>query len=105
MQLITATGHDEAPIFTNTTVTMLILVGGVTGNIGKHLIGSLLVRGHQVRGMGLDASKLDDDLRDKLESFAEIKAYNDIDVVDRACTGVDDIINAVNGASEMLLDA
>lgn len=84
---------------------MLILVGGITGNVGKHLIASLTTRGHQVRGLGRDASKLDKNLRDKLESFTEIKAYNDIEALDRACLGVDGIINAVNGAPEMLLDA
>ncbi|KAL1582066.1 hypothetical protein WHR41_09136 [Cladosporium halotolerans] len=60
---------------------MLVLVGGTAGNVAS---GSLTTRGHQVRGLGCDISKLDENLRDKLEHG---------------------IINAVNGAAEMLLDA
>ena len=84
---------------------MLILVPGVTGNIGKHLITSLTARGHQVRGLGRNASKLDSALYSKLHSFVEMKAYNDIEAIDDACVGVDGIINAYNGSPELLLDA
>ena len=84
---------------------MLILVPGVTGNIGKHLITSLTARGHRVRGLGRNASKLDPALHSKLHSFVETKAYNDIEAIDNACVGVDGIINAYSGSPELLLDA
>lgn len=84
---------------------MLVLVAGVTGNIGKHLINSLVARGHQVRGLGRNASKLEQALHNKLHSFVEIKAYNDIKAIDDACLGVDAIVTPYNGTPEMLLDA
>lgn len=84
---------------------MLILVTGVSGNVGKHLVDALLARGHDVRGLGRDASKLAQGLHDKLNSFVEIKAYNDVNAIDRACSGVDGIINAYTGAPEISLDA
>lgn len=84
---------------------MLILVTGITGNIGQHLVESLKSRGHEVRGAGRNASKLDRKHYDRLESFVEVKTYYDIEALDRACHGVDGIVCAYTGTPEMLLDA
>lgn len=84
---------------------MLVLVIGVTGNVGQHLIESLISRGHQVRRVGRSSSKLSKTQYDRLESFVEIKAYYDIDSLEKACHWVDGIINAYTGTPEMLLDA
>ncbi|KAL6407464.1 hypothetical protein AUP68_10296 [Ilyonectria robusta] len=69
---------------------MLVLVTGVTGNLGLHLIESLVSRGHQLS---------------KLESFVEIKNYYDTDALDTACAGVDAVICAYAGTPLMHLDA
>ncbi|RSL47616.1 hypothetical protein CEP54_013323 [Fusarium duplospermum] len=84
---------------------MLILVPGVTGNLGLHLIDSLTSRGHQVRGLGRFPSKLTDEQRSKLESFVEIENYYDTKALDKACAGVDAVICAYAGTPVMHLDA
>ncbi|UPK95268.1 hypothetical protein LCI18_006203 [Fusarium solani-melongenae] len=76
---------------------MLVLVPGVTGNIGLHLIDSLVSRGHQVRGLGRSPAKLTDEQRSKLESFVEIQNYYDVEALDKGCAGVDAIICAYAG--------
>ncbi|KAI8712728.1 NmrA domain-containing protein [Fusarium sp. LHS14.1] len=84
---------------------MLVLVPGVTGNLGLHLIDSLVSRGHQVRGLGRSPAKLTDEQRSKLESFVKIQNYYDIEALDKACAGVDAIICAYAGTPVMHLDA
>ncbi|KAJ4248528.1 hypothetical protein NW757_008176 [Fusarium falciforme] len=84
---------------------MLVLVPGVTGNLGLHLIDSLVSRGHQVRGLGRSAAKLTDEQRSKLESFVEIQDYYDIEALDKGCSGVDAVICAYAGTPVMHLDA
>ncbi|KAG7410494.1 hypothetical protein Forpe1208_v009758 [Fusarium oxysporum f. sp. rapae] len=63
---------------------MLVLVTGVTGNLGLHLIDSLSSRGHK---------------------FFKIQNYWDVDALDRACNGVDAVICAYAGTPVMHLDA
>lgn len=84
---------------------MLVLVVGATGNIGQHLIDSLLVRGHQVRALARDPSKIPAEKLKKLESFVSSKSYYDIDALDRACAGVDAIICTYAGIPQLQLDA
>lgn len=84
---------------------MLVLVPGVTGNLGLHLIDSLVSRGHQVRGLGRSPAKLTSEQLSKLESFVEIKNYYDTDALDTACAGADAIICAYAGTPIMHLDA
>lgn len=84
---------------------MLVLVTGVTGNIGKHLIDSLTARGHQVRGAARNYDKLDESSRQKLRDFVTLSTYWDVDALDRACSTVDAVICAYNGSPEMLVDA
>ncbi|KAI7770626.1 hypothetical protein LZL87_002997 [Fusarium oxysporum] len=49
---------------------MLVLVTGVTGNLGLHLIDSLSSRGHKVRGLGRSPDKLTEEQSSKLDSFS-----------------------------------
>ena len=85
---------------------MLVLVVGVTGNIGQKLIPSLRRRGHQVRGLGRNPEKLPRELYDQLESFVTSKAFWDVPAIEAACAGpVDAIINAQPGAPEMTVEA
>ena len=84
---------------------MLVLVTGVTGNVGKHLIDSLTARGHQVRGAARNYDKLDESHRKKLHDFVPLTTYWDVEALDRACCDADAVICAYNGAPEMLVDA
>ncbi|KAF4415633.1 NAD(P)-binding [Fusarium acutatum] len=84
---------------------MLVLVTGVTGNLGLHLIESLVSRGHRVRGLGRSPDKLTSEKRSKLESFVSIRNYYDVEAIDKACAGVDAVICAYAGTPVMHLDA
>ncbi|KAJ4982572.1 hypothetical protein SVAN01_11937 [Stagonosporopsis vannaccii] len=84
---------------------MLVLVPGITGNLGQHLLNSLASRGHAIRGLGRSADKLNDEQKLKLESFVEIQNYYDIPALEKACAGADAIICAYAGTPIMHLDA
>ena len=84
---------------------MLILVAGITGNIGSHAGKYALAIGHQVRGLGRSPDKLDPTLRSQLESFVVSSSYSDSDALDRAVNGVDAVICAYGGLPELHLDA
>lgn len=73
---------------------MLILIPGITGNLGKHLTHSALIRGHQVHRLGRDHSKLLLDIKNKLENFIETSSYYDIPAIEKAMQGVDAVICA-----------
>jgi nucleoside-diphosphate-sugar epimerase len=83
---------------------MLVLVAGVTGNLGQKLIDSLHSRGHRVRGLGRNPSKIDSSRQEKLESFVQNENYYDVPALDRACKGVDAVICAYTGIPELTLD-
>ncbi|MCJ1472595.1 hypothetical protein MMC13_001244 [Lambiella insularis] len=84
---------------------MLILIAGVTGNIGFHAAQHALAVGHQVRGLGRSPDKLDRSLRKQLESFVDSSSYFDIAALDRAVHGADAVICAYGGLPELHLDA
>ncbi|KAF1998481.1 NAD(P)-binding protein [Amniculicola lignicola CBS 123094] len=84
---------------------MLILIAGITGNIGQHAARYAISTGHQVRGLGRNPDKLDKSIRSGLESFITSKTYYDIPALDAACANVDAIICAYSGTPEMHLDA
>lgn len=84
---------------------MLVLVSGITGNLGQHLLESLAFRGHQIRGLGRSIDKLNDSQKSKLESFVQTRNYWDVAALDEACAGVDAIICAYAGTPVMHLDA
>lgn len=83
---------------------MLVVVAGATGNLGQKLVESLLSRGHQVRVISRNASKLDPALRGRLESFIESSGYDDIPAINSACSGVDAVISTYAGAPELQLE-
>lgn len=83
---------------------MLILVAGVTGNLGKKLIQSLISRGHRVRGLGRSPQKLQDASHAALEHFETCSGYDDIPALDRACAGVDAVICAYAMEPRLQLD-
>ncbi|KAM0335432.1 hypothetical protein ACHAQA_000478 [Verticillium albo-atrum] len=83
---------------------MLVLIAGVTGNLGLKLVDALHAHGHQVRGLARNQSKIDAAHMEKLHSFVEIKTYYDIEAIDRGCSGVDAVICAYEGIAELHLD-
>ncbi|OQU97760.1 hypothetical protein CLAIMM_03645 [Cladophialophora immunda] len=83
---------------------MLVLIAGVTGSFGPHLIRSALARNHQVRGVGRNPKSLPQDLRNKLESFVEIESYEDAAGLRRACHGVDAVICALRPLAKITLE-
>lgn len=82
---------------------MLILIAGITGSMGTLLTYESLKRGHTMRGLGRDASRLSSDLKDKIE-FVEYKNYHDEEALDRACLGCDAVICAYAMQSELQLE-
>lgn len=83
---------------------MLILIVGITGNVGHYAARHALGLGHQVRGLSRSPNKLDPSILEECESFVRSTAYYDIEALDRACAGVDAIICAYSGAPELHLD-
>ncbi|KAF7522263.1 hypothetical protein PCG10_007564 [Penicillium crustosum] len=83
---------------------MLVLVAGVTGNLGQKLVHSLISRGHKVRGMGRNLSKMVPEAHSLLESFIECPLFYDVAALDRACTGVDAVICAYGMHPRLQLD-
>ena len=83
---------------------MLVLVAGATGNVGQNLVASLLSRGHRVRALGRNPSKLNTSLRSHLENFVHSEAYYDVPALDRACKGVDAVICAYAGMPELQVE-
>ncbi|KAK8926974.1 hypothetical protein H634G_02057 [Metarhizium anisopliae BRIP 53293] len=83
---------------------MLILIPGVTGNLGHHLAKAALHRGHKVRGMGRTPDKLDSNIRPQLESFVVERRGVDPGY-DEACKDVDAIIVAWAPKAELIVDA
>lgn len=83
---------------------MLVLIAGVTGNLGQKIATSLLVRGHKVRGLGRNPAKLPKMIGEHLDSFVYSSAYFDILALDKACKGVDAVICAYQGIPELQLD-
>lgn len=61
---------------------------GATGHIGKVLVEALLKKGHQVRAIGRDKSKLKI-LKDKGAEVFTLAAFDDASALTKACTGCD----------------
>lgn len=83
---------------------MLILIAGVTGNLGQKLVHSLVARGHDVRGLGRNPSKMAQGTRTLLHSFVECAFFYDVAALDRACVGVDAVICAYAMNPRLQLD-
>jgi len=84
---------------------MLILIAGITGNIGAYAAAHALLRGHTVRGLGRNPAKLPETTSVALESFVTSSSYYDVAALDRAVAGVDAVICAYAGMPELHLDA
>ncbi|KUL86923.1 hypothetical protein ZTR_05278 [Talaromyces verruculosus] len=83
---------------------MLVLIAGLTGNLGSKMIESFTNRGHQVRGLGRSPSKLSTEHRQILEKFVEISSSYDVDGIEKACQGVDAIVCAYQGHPELVVE-
>ncbi|MCJ1401811.1 hypothetical protein MMC11_005028 [Xylographa trunciseda] len=73
---------------------MLILIAGITGNMGQALLRAAVSQGHRVRGLSRSADKLSPDLRASLEGFVCLSTYYDIPAIEKAVAGVDAVISA-----------
>lgn len=73
---------------------MLVLIVGITGNIGLKLASGLVRRGHQVRGASRSKAKLPEAELQKLESFHETSTWYDVAALRRAVRGVDAVVCA-----------
>lgn len=85
-------------------MAMLILIVGVTGDLGQRLANAAIARGAQVRGLGRNPSKLPSTLLEKLESFVQSENYYDIPAIEKALTGVDAVICAYSTDPTLYLD-
>lgn len=83
---------------------MLILIVGITGNLGQHLLRAATSQGHQVRGLGRSPDKLSPDDRSSLESFVKSSTYYDIPAVESAVKGVDAVICAYANVPGLALE-
>jgi nucleoside-diphosphate-sugar epimerase len=84
---------------------MLVLIAGITGNLGKHLALAALSRGFSVRGLGRNPEKLDPDIRAQLESFVTSKSYDDIPALDKAVSSpVEAVICAYTADAVLTLE-
>ncbi|KAH8703335.1 hypothetical protein BGW36DRAFT_413932 [Talaromyces proteolyticus] len=83
---------------------MLVLVVGASGNIGQWLIDSLASRGHRIRILARNPSRINSARLKHVESTVQSTSYYDIEALDRACAGVDAIINAYSGIPELQLE-
>ena len=83
---------------------MLILIAGITGNLGTKLLSSLTKRGHTVRGLGRSKSKLNASQLSSLESFHESTSWYDVSAIRGAVKGVDAVICAYAPAPALALE-
>ena len=83
---------------------MLILIVGITGNLGQYLLRAATAQGHQVRGLGRSADKLSPELRSSLESFVTSSSYYDIPAIESAVKGVDAVICAYANVPGLTLE-
>jgi nucleoside-diphosphate-sugar epimerase len=84
---------------------MLILIAGVSGNLGRLLAQHSLDRGHQVRGFGRSPSKLPASLLERFESFVECDFYDNRVALDKAVSGADAVICSYVSHAEAILES
>lgn len=73
---------------------MLVLIAGITGNLGTHLARAALRQGFPVRGLGRHLDNLDPEIASQLESFVTSAGYDDVPALDKAVASVDAVICA-----------
>lgn len=84
---------------------MLILIAGVTGNVGSKLISPLAQRGARVRGFARNQSKLSSEQLETLESFHSIDSWYDVPAIQKSLKGVDAVICAYGPDPQLALEA
>ena len=83
---------------------MLVLIVGITGDLGQRLAREALARGLKVRGLGRNADKLKPEISQQLESFVTSTSYGDIPALDKATAGADAVICAYSTDPILYLD-
>lgn len=83
---------------------MLILITGITGMVGQPCAEYAISKGHRVRGIGRDPSKVPASIRENLEGFVTSSGIYDLPALDKAVSGVDAIVCAWGGAPEMIIE-
>lgn len=84
---------------------MLILIVGITGNIGLKLASTLIKRGHLVRGTSRSIAALPDDVRGKLEGVFETTSWYDAETLRKSMKGVDAVVCAYSPIPALALEA
>lgn len=84
---------------------MLVLIVGITGNLGLKLADSLITRGHQVRGASRSADKVPEADMQMLESFHQTNSWYDVNTLRRAVRGVDAVVCAYAPMPWLALEA
>ncbi|KAF5573776.1 uncharacterized protein FSUBG_14094 [Fusarium subglutinans] len=82
----------------------LLLIVGITGQLGQRLAQAALTDGMEVRGLGRSPAKLNTTTTEQLESFIQSDNYYDIAALDRAVNGVDAVICAYQADPVLNLD-
>ena len=85
---------------------MLILIAGITGNLGQALPRVSISHGHSVRGLSTEQLlvKPSPDLRVSLKSFIIFSNYYDIPAIEIAVAGVDAVISANDNIPGLTLE-
>ncbi|KAJ9603627.1 hypothetical protein H2200_011813 [Cladophialophora chaetospira] len=84
---------------------MLILIAGVSGNLGRALAQYGLDHGHQIRGFGRSPTKLPSAILTRLESFVECDYYEERTALDKAVSGVDAVICSYVSHADAILES
>ncbi|KAM0562176.1 hypothetical protein ACHAPJ_002621 [Fusarium lateritium] len=83
---------------------MLLLIIGITGDLGQRLAREAIARGIQVRGLARNPDKLKPEISEKLDGFVRSQSYGDILALDQAMVGVDAVICAYTTDPILFLD-
>lgn len=86
------------------TSTMLVLIVGITGNLGLKITGALHARGHKVRGAARNPKNIPEAQFKSLEGFYQLSAWYDADSLRKALKGVDAVICAYTPTPSLALE-
>lgn len=83
---------------------MLILIVGISGNLGSRFLDVLVRRGHSVRGLGRNPEKLSPTQLASLEVFHTGKSWYDEPAIREAVEGIDTVVCAYGPNPALLLE-